>query len=66
MMDYNLIFKIAGIGLITAIVAQILKNVGKEEIATVATLAGLVVVLLMAVNMVSDLFETVKRLFLLY
>ncbi|MGN0798683.1 MAG: stage III sporulation protein AC [Christensenellales bacterium] len=65
-MDYNLIFKIAGIGLITAIVAQILKNVGKEEIATVATLAGLVVVLLMAVNMVSDLFETVKRLFLLY
>ena len=65
-MDYNLIFKIAGIGLITAIVAQILKNVGKEEIATVATLAGLVVVFLMAVNMVSDLFETVKRLFLLY
>ncbi len=65
-MDYNLIFKIAGIGLLTAIVAQILKNVGKEEIATVATLAGLVVVLLMAVNMVSDLFETVKRLFLLY
>ena len=65
-MDYNLIFKIAGIGLITAIVAQILKNVGNEEIATVATLAGLVVVLLMAVNMVSDLFETVKRLFLLY
>ena len=65
-MDYNLIFKIAGIGLITAIVAQILKNVGKEEIATVATLAGLVVVLLMAVNMVSDLFETVKRLFMLY
>ncbi len=65
-MDYNLIFKIAGIGLLTAIVAQILKNVGKDEIATVATLAGLVVVLLMAVNMVSDLFETVKRLFLLY
>ncbi len=65
-MDYDLIFKIAGIGLLTAIVAQILKNVGKDEIATVATLAGLVVVLLMAVNMVSDLFETVKRLFLLY
>jgi stage III sporulation protein AC len=65
-MDYNLIFKIAGIGLLTAIVAQILKNVGKEEIATVATLAGLIVALLMAVNMVSDLFETVKRLFLLY
>lgn len=65
-MDYNLIFKIAGIGLLTAVVAQILKNVGKEEIATVATLAGLVVVLLMAVNMISDLFETVKRLFLLY
>ena len=65
-MDYNIIFKIALIGLLTAVVSQILKNAGKDEIATVATLAGVIVVLLMVVNMVSELFETIKQLFLIY
>jgi len=65
-MDYNIIFKIAAIGILTAVVAQILKNIGKEEIATVATLAGVIVVLLMAVNLISELFETIKQLFLIY
>lgn len=65
-MDYNIIFKIAAIGILTAVVSQILKNIGKDEIATVATLAGVIVVLLMAVNMISELFETIKQLFLLY
>ncbi|MBQ3214363.1 MAG: stage III sporulation protein AC [Clostridia bacterium] len=65
-MDYNIIFKIAAIGILTAVVAQILKNIGKDEIATIATLAGVVVVLLMAVNMISELFETIKQLFLIY
>ncbi len=65
-MDYNLIFKIAAIGILTAVVGQVLKNIGKEEIATIATLAGVIVVLLMAVNMISELFETIKQLFLIY
>ena len=65
-MDYNIIFKIAAIGILTAVVAQILKNIGKDEIATIATLAGVIVVLVMAVNMISQLFETIKQLFLLY
>ncbi len=65
-MDYNIIFKIAAIGILTAVVSQILKNIGKDEIATVATLAGVIVVLVMAVNMISELFETIKQLFLLY
>ena len=65
-MDYNIIFKIAAIGILTAVVSQILKNIGKDEIATVATLAGVIVVLLMAVNMISELFETIKQLFLIY
>lgn len=65
-MDYNIIFKIAAIGILTAVVSQILKNIGKDEIATIATLAGVIVVLLMAVNMISELFETIKQLFLIY
>ncbi|MGN0788010.1 MAG: stage III sporulation protein AC [Candidatus Onthoplasma sp.] len=61
----EIIFKLAGIGFVTAIVNQILKYCGKEEIATITTLAGLVVCLLMVVGLVQDLFETVKNLFVL-
>jgi len=60
----EIIFKLAGIGLITSIVNQILKYCGKEEIAHVTTLAGLVVSLLMVIGLVQDLFETVKSLFI--
>ena len=59
----EIIFKLAGIGLITSIVNQILKYCGKEEIAHVTTLAGLVVSLLMVIGLVQDLFDTVKNLF---
>ena len=59
----EIIFKLAGIGLITSIVNQILKHCGKEEIASVTTLAGLVISLLMVVNLVQDLFNTVKDMF---
>jgi stage III sporulation protein AC len=63
--DYSIILKIAAIGILTAVVAQVLKNIGKDEIATFATLAGVVIVLAMCVNMISELFDTVKQLFLL-
>ena len=59
----EIIFKLAGIGLITSIVNQILKYCGKEEIAHVTTLAGLIVSLLMVIGLIQDLFETVKGLF---
>jgi len=59
----EIIFKLAGIGLITSIVNQILKHCGKEEIASITTLAGLVVSLLMVINLIQDLFNTVKNLF---
>ena len=65
-MDYNIIFKIAAIGILTAVVSQILKNIGKDEIATIATLAGVIVVLVMAINMISELFEALKNLFFVY
>ena len=59
----DIILKIAGIGVLTAVVNQVLKYAGKDEIATLTTLAGVVVVLLMVVDMISDLFSTVKNLF---
>ncbi|HEY8419898.1 MAG TPA: stage III sporulation protein AC [Clostridia bacterium] len=62
----EIIFRIAAIGILTAVVTQILKKADKDEIATLVTLAGLVVVLLMVVNMISQLFDAVKQLFHLY
>jgi len=60
----EIIFKLAGIGLITSIVNQILKHCGKEEIASITTLAGLVISLLMVINLIQELFDTVKNLFI--
>ena len=62
----EIIFKIAGIGVLTAVVNQVLKYAGKEEIATLTTLAGLIIVLLMVVDLISELFNMVKSLFTLF
>ena len=60
----EVILKIAAIGILTAVVNQVLKYAGKDEIATLSTLAGVVIVLLMVIDMISDLFNTVKNLFM--
>lgn len=65
-MDITIIFKIAGIGLITIVVSQILSHSGKSELATLTNLAGLVLVLAIVLNMISALFETLKNMFSLY
>ena len=62
-MDIDLIFKIAAIGIIVSILNQVLSRSGREEQATMTTLAGLVVVLMMMVQEISTLFELIKRLF---
>ena len=62
-MDVEIIFKIAAIGILTAVIGQVLKNSGKEDMATLATLAGVVIVLFMVVGLVSDLFTNLKTLF---
>mgnify|MGYP001862892628 FL=1 len=62
-MEVEIIFKIASIGILTAVVSQILKNSGKEDISTLATLAGVVVVLVMVINLIADLFDTIKTIF---
>ena len=62
-MDVDLIFKIAAIGIIVAVLNQLLIRSGREEQGMLITLAGLVVVLSMIVVQISDLFATVKSVF---
>lgn len=62
-MDVDLIFKIAAIGMIVSVLNQVLIRSGREEQATMTTLAGLIVVLMMMIEQISLLFDTVKTVF---
>lgn len=62
-MDVDFIFRIAGIGVIVTVISQLLSRAGRDDIAMLATLSGLVVVLLMVVNMISDFFTSIRSLF---
>lgn len=62
-MDVDLIFKIAAIGIIVAVLNQLLKRAERDEQAMMTTLAGLIVVLMMIVNQIGNLFETIKSVF---
>ncbi|HBE15154.1 MULTISPECIES: stage III sporulation protein AC [Ruminococcus] len=62
-MDVDMIFKIAAIGIIVAILNQLLVRSGREEQALLTTIAGLVVALMMIISQISELFTTVKNTF---
>lgn len=62
-MDIDLIFKIAAIGIIVSVLNQVLSRSGRDEQATMTTLAGLVVVLMMVAREIAELFDLVKTLF---
>ena len=62
-MDVDLIFKIAAIGILVAVLNQLLIRSGREEQALMTTLAGLVVVLMILLREISDLFDLAKALF---
>ena len=62
-MDIDLVFKIAAIGIIVAVINQLLIRSGREDQAMMTTLAGLIVVLSMLVQQISDLFISIKSLF---
>ncbi len=62
-MDVDLIFKIAAIGILVAVLNQLLVRSGREEQAMMTTLAGLAVVLMIMVQEISDLFDLIKTLF---
>ncbi len=62
-MDVTLIFQIAGLGIIVAVLSQLLKRAERDEQALMITIAGLVIVLVMLVNEISELFDTVRSAF---
>lgn len=62
-MDVELIFKIAAVGIIVAVLSQLLIRSGREEQAMLTSLAGLIVVLTLIITQISSLFATIKRLF---
>ena len=62
-MGVDLIIKIAGVGILTSVVSHVLKNAGKDDFAIFSTLAGVVVVLMMVLDVVSELFGNIRTMF---
>ncbi|MFD1038453.1 stage III sporulation protein AC [Virgibacillus byunsanensis] len=62
--DASVLFQIAGIGVIVALIHTILKQMGKEEIGQFATLLGFIIVLVIVINGLSDLFQQIRSVFL--
>ena len=65
-MDIELIFEIAAIGMLVAVLAQVLSRAGRDDMAMLTTLAGLVIVLFMVVNLISEFFGSIRTIFQLY
>lgn len=62
-MDISLVFRIGAIGVLITVVSQILSRAGREDVASLATLAGLIVVLMMVLNMLAEFFASIKAMF---
>ena len=65
-MSVAIVFKLAGIGILVAIICQLLKQTGRDDMAMLAALAGLVLTLSIVSGLIGDLFDNVKRIFELY
>ena len=65
-MNIDIIFKIAAIGILIAVICQILKKNDRDDIATMVSIVGLIIVLSFVVSMIGDLFENIKDIFNLY
>ncbi|MDD7446609.1 MAG: stage III sporulation protein AC [Clostridiales bacterium] len=64
-MNVDLLIRIAGVGILVSVLAQILNRTGREDMAMLTTLAGLAIVLLAVVNLISQLFQSVRSIFAL-
>ena len=58
-----MVFKIGAIGILVTVISQVLKRAGREDIAGFATLAGLIIVVMMVLNMVAEFFESMRTMF---
>lgn len=65
-MGVDIIFKIAAIGILITVICQILKKSDRDDIATLVSIAGLVIVLSIVISLIAELFQTVKDIFSLY
>ena len=62
-MDIDLLFKIAGVGILVAVLNQVLAKAGREDQAMMTTLTGIIIVLMMVISKISELFDTVRETF---
>ena len=62
-MNIDMVFKIAAMGILVAVLSQVLERTGREDMATLTGVAGLVLVLLIVVNLIAQLFSSVKSIF---
>ena len=62
-MNVDLIFQIAGVGIVIAVLNQLLSRAGRDDMALMTTIAGLITVLLIIIEEISSLFEAVKNIF---
>jgi stage III sporulation protein AC len=62
-MNIDLLFKVAGVGILVSVINQVLTKSGREEQATLTTLTGLIIVLMIVINEIGTLFSTVKTVF---
>ena len=65
-MDISILFKMAAVGIIITVICQILKKSDRDDIATLVSLAGLIIVLTLVIGMISDLFNSIKDIFGLF
>lgn len=63
LVDIDIIFKIAGIGIIITIVCQVLKKAERDDMATIVSLVGIVIVLAVVIDMIADLFTNIRNIF---
>lgn len=66
MVQMDLLFKMAGLGVVVAVLCQVLTRAGREELSTLVTVVGLVIALFLVVDLVADLFSSLQSIFALY
>lgn len=66
MIQVDLLFKLAGLGVVVAVIHQVLTRAGREELATLTTVVGVVIALFMVVELIAQLLSSVKSIFQLY
>jgi stage III sporulation protein AC len=65
MLDVSLLFKIGGVGIILVILDKVLTSSGKQDVATITNLTGIIIILTMVIALISKLFDSVRTMFML-